>query len=80
MKEKEQRRREREAWEAARGPMDLPFLMLAMMLLGIGLIMLLSASFPITPKSARAQNRVEMAVKTVTIFVSLHPHISTCPS
>ena len=46
MKEKEQRRREREAWEAARGPMDLPFLMLAMMLLGIGLIMLLSASFP----------------------------------
>ncbi|MCI9037770.1 MAG: cell division protein FtsW, partial [Oscillospiraceae bacterium] len=45
-KEKERRRKEREAWEAARGPMDLPFLLLAMLLLAIGLIMLLSASFP----------------------------------
>ena len=43
---REQRRREREAWEAARGPMDLPFLLLALILLVIGLIMLLSASFP----------------------------------
>lgn len=45
-KTQEQRRKEREAWEAARGPLDLPFLLLAMMLLVIGLIMLLSASFP----------------------------------
>jgi len=45
-KERERRRKEREAWEAARGPMDLPFLLLALMLLAIGLIMLLSASFP----------------------------------
>ena len=44
--DKEQRRKDREAWEAARGPMDLPFLLLVLMLLGIGLIMLLSASFP----------------------------------
>ena len=44
--ERERRRKEREAWEAARGPMDLPFLLLALLLLGIGLIMLLSASFP----------------------------------
>ena len=44
--QREQRRRDREAWEAARGPMDLPFLLLTMMLLVIGLIMLLSASFP----------------------------------
>ena len=43
---REQRRREREAWEAARGPMDLPFLLLTLILLVIGLIMLLSASFP----------------------------------
>ena len=41
---REQRRKEREAWEAARGPMDLPFLLLALVLLVIGLIMLLSAS------------------------------------
>jgi len=45
-KEKERRRKEREAWEAARGPMDLPFLLLALLLLVIGLIMVLSASFP----------------------------------
>ena len=43
---REQRRREREAWEAARGPLDLPFLLLTLILLVIGLIMLLSASFP----------------------------------
>ena len=45
-KEKLRRQMEREAWEAARGPMDLPFLLLAMILLTIGMIMLLSASFP----------------------------------
>lgn len=44
--ERERRRKEREAWEAARGPLDLPFLLLTLLLLGIGLIMLLSASFP----------------------------------
>lgn len=51
-KEKERRRKEREAWEAARGPLDLPFLLLAMMLLVIGLIMVLSASFPSAQASA----------------------------
>ena len=45
-KERERRRKEREAWEAARGPLDVPFLLLAMLLLAIGLIMVLSASFP----------------------------------
>ena len=45
-KEKLRRQMEREAWEAARGPMDLPFFLLAMVLLTIGMIMLLSASFP----------------------------------
>lgn len=45
-KEREQRDRDRAAWEAARGPMDLPFLLLTLILLVIGLIMLLSASFP----------------------------------
>lgn len=46
LREREERRRRQEAWEAARGPLDLPFLLLAMLLLAIGLIMLLSASFP----------------------------------
>ena len=50
---REQRRKEREAWEAARGPLDLPFLLLVLVLLTIGLIMLLSASFP----SAQAEGR-----------------------
>ena len=45
-REREERRKRQEAWEAARGPMDIPFLLLALMLLVIGLIMLLSASFP----------------------------------
>ena len=31
--------------QLARGPMDLPFLMLVMILLGIGLIMMFSASY-----------------------------------
>ena len=40
------RRTARAAGAPARGPLDLPFLLLALLLLGIGLIMLLSASFP----------------------------------
>lgn len=38
--------REQESRELARGPVDLPFLVLVILLTGIGLIMLLSASFP----------------------------------
>ena len=41
----EQQRRE-ELKELARGPMDLPFLLLVLLLTGIGLVMLFSASFP----------------------------------
>ena len=40
-----QRQRERELWELSRGPIDLPFSLLVMLLSGIGLVMLLSASF-----------------------------------
>ena len=39
MQEKARRQKEREAWEAARGPMDLPFFLLAMLLLTIGLVL-----------------------------------------
>ena len=41
-----QREMEEESRELARGPIALPFLVLTMLLTGIGLIMLLSASFP----------------------------------
>ena len=53
---REQRKREREAWEAARGPLDLPFLLLVILLLSIGLIMLLSASFPSAQASEAYKN------------------------
>ncbi|WP_295585786.1 putative lipid II flippase FtsW [uncultured Oscillibacter sp.] len=41
-----QREKEQESRELARGPIDLPFFVLVMLLTAIGLIMLLSASFP----------------------------------
>ena len=52
--ERELRREQREhmkrmeaaAKEAGRGPIDVPFLLLVLLLTGMGLIMLLSASFP----------------------------------
>ena len=40
------RRMEAVAKEAGRGPIDVPFLLLVLLLVGMGLIMLLSASFP----------------------------------
>ncbi len=43
---REQRHKARELREIARGPIDLPFLVLVLMLTVIGLIMLFSASFP----------------------------------
>ena len=48
MEERRQRRKEKEqeSRELARGPIDLPFLVLVLLLTGIGLVMLLSASFP----------------------------------
>ncbi len=41
-----QKEKEQESRELARGPIDLPFLVLVLLLTGIGLVMLLSASFP----------------------------------
>ena len=64
---REQRRREREAWEAARGPIDLPFLLLVLILLGIGLIMLLSASFP----SAQAKGDAFFFIKRQLVFAAM---------
>lgn len=41
-----QEEKEAESRELAKGPVDLPFLLLVLLLTGIGLVMLLSASFP----------------------------------
>ena len=48
MEERRQARMEkaRQSSELAHGPVDLPFLVLVILLTGIGLVMLLSASFP----------------------------------
>ena len=70
-KEREDRRKRQEAWEAARGPLDMPFLLLAMMLLGIGLIMLLSASFPNAQASANLGNDPLYFIKRQAVFAVL---------
>lgn len=70
-KEREERRRRHEAWEAARGPMDMPFLLLAMLLLGIGLIMLFSASFPNAQSSSRLGNDPLYFIKRQVLFAGL---------
>lgn len=71
LREREERRKRREAWEAARGPMDLPFLMLTMMLLTIGLIMLLSASFPSAQASKSSHYDALFYFKRQAMFAGL---------
>lgn len=66
-RKREQRRKEREAWELARGPLDLPFLLLVLILLCVGLVMLLSASFP----SAQAGGDAFHYIKRQGIFAVL---------
>ena len=44
--QKYRREKEKESWELAHGPIDLPFCLLVLLLTAIGLVMLLSASFP----------------------------------
>ena len=70
-REREERRKRQEAWEAARGPMDIPFLLLALMLLVIGLIMLLSASFPNAQASANLGNDPLYFIKRQAVFAAL---------
>lgn len=62
-----ERLREKEAWEAARGPIDLPFLLLVLILLAIGLVMLLSASFP----SAQMEGDPFAYIKRQAVFAAL---------
>ena len=56
VREREHRRKLQDAYEAAKGPIDMPFLLLALLLLAVGLIMLLSASFPTAQASTRLGN------------------------
>ena len=45
------------AREAGRGPLDLPYLLLVLTLVGVGLIMLFSASFPSMRNRAATSGR-----------------------
>ena len=55
-REKRRLQREAEGRELAKGPIDLPFLLLVCLLLGIGLIMVFSASFPSAYYSVKIQD------------------------
>ena len=50
LRRQEQKRRieekRQESWELSHGPIDLPFCLLVLLLTAVGLVMLLSASFP----------------------------------
>lgn len=70
-KEREDRRKRQEAWEAARGPLDMPFLLLALLLLGIGLIMLFSASFPDAQASSRLGHDPLYYIKRQAVFAAI---------
>ena len=55
-RQQRQREKEEESRELARGPLDLPFFILVLLLTGIGLVMLLSASFPSAYYETDGQN------------------------
>ena len=70
-KEQEYRRKLRDSHKAAQGPADLPFLLLTLLLLVIGIIMLLSASFPTAQASSRLGNDPLYYFKRQAIFAAL---------
>ena len=55
-RQRHQREMEEESRELAKGPIDLPFFILVLLLTGIGLVMLLSASFPSAYYETDGQN------------------------
>ena len=63
--ERQQRRREleQESRELAKGPIDLPFFILVMLLTGVGLVMLLSASFPSAYYETDGQNPMSYFIR-----------------
>lgn len=56
--------------QLARGPLDLPFLMLVLLLLGIGLIMMFSASYATAyyDSSASVQNNPLYYIKRQSVY------------
>ena len=65
LQERKQRRREKmeESRELAKGPIDLTFCLLVMLLTAIGLVILLSASFP----SAYMRKRPPATTRCITL-------------
>ena len=63
--ERQQGRREleQESRELAKGPIDLPFFILVMLLTGVGLVMLLSASFPSAYYETDGQNPMSYFIR-----------------
>ena len=63
--ERQQRRREleQESRELAKGPIDMPFFILVMLLTGVGLVMLLSASFPSAYYETDGQNPMSYFIR-----------------
>ena len=62
--------KEQESRELARGPIDLPFLVLVLLLTGIGLIMLLSASFPSAYYETEGRNPMSYFIRQA-IFAAM---------
>jgi len=75
-KNREKRHKTRELREIARGPIDMPFLILVLMLVVIGLIMLFSASFPSALKEHNdpfffARNQAGNAVVGIVVMMAV---------
>ena len=67
----QERAKERESRELASGPMDLPFCFLVTLLMAIGLVMLLSASFPSAYYSERYNHDPAYFFKRQAVFALL---------
>ena len=62
-RQQRQREMEEESRELARGPLDLPFFILVLLLTGIGLVMLLSASFPSAYYESEGKNPLSYFIR-----------------
>ena len=62
-RQRHQREMEEESRELARGPLDLPFFILVLLLTGIGLVMLLSASFPSAYYESEGKNPLSYFIR-----------------
>ena len=80
MEERRQRQKEKEqdSRELARGPIDLPFFVLVLLLTGIGLVMLLSASFPSAYYESSGKNPMSYFIRQ-GVFASMGPAAMLLP-